>query len=578
MQFARAALCTAVLSVAATGAAQAQVVINELLYDGIGTDSGMFTELKGDPGMSLDGYALEGVNGNGGEVYRTIDLTGQSIGGDGYFVLAQDGTVPNGDLIDSGADWQNGADQVRLVLGTDIIDSICYGDSPDLSCEGTFAPDVASGVALARCPDGSDTDDNEADFVEDDTPTPGAENDGVCGEMIAPIINEVLYDGAGSDMGMFTEIKGTPGMSLDGYTIVGVNGNGGVDYVTVDLTGNSIPADGYFVVAQDGTVAEADLIDAGVDFQNGPDAVELRLDDVRVDGVCYGSGGDQTCEGAGTTAQDVSAGFSLARCPDGTDTDDNEADFAGDATPTPGAMNDADCGGSDPTDYTLCEIAENDASGFPIHFGERVRVTDLVALVSTGVFAVDRLDIAAGQDGCCVTLFDFNYDIGLNPIAEGDVITEVVGTVDFFNGKTEITSIEVLTIGGTDTVTPVDVTTGDLAAMGEDYDNCLIKICGVSITDGTWPAEGESVNLTIDDGSGPVTLRIDGDTDVDGTAAPTEPFTVTGIATQFDSSSPYDEGYQIIPRRRSDVEDGVTCPTPTRRTSWSEIKSMHRGE
>jgi hypothetical protein len=574
MRYARAALGTTIAILATSGVAQSQIVINELLYDGVGTDSGMFTELKGDPGTSLDGYALEGVNGNGGGVYRTIDLTGQSIPADGYFVLAQDATVSEGDMIDSGADWQNGPDQVRLVLGTDIIDSICYGSTVDLDCEGSAAPDVASGIALARCPDGSDTDDNETDFFEDDTPTPGAANDVVCG--VAPVVNEVLYDGTGADTGMFTEIKGAPGMSLNGYTLVGVNGNGGVDYATVDLSGHVIPSDGYFVVAQDATVAEADLIDPLVDFQNGPDAVELRLDGVKVDGVCYGTSPDLVCEG-GTSAPDASAGFSIARCPDGQDTDDNEADFAIDATPTPGAENDADCGGSDPTDYTLCDLAENDASGFPIHFGERVRVTDLVALVGSGVFAVDRLDIAVGQpsSGCCVTLFDFGYDIGLNPIAEGDVITEVVGTVDFFNGKTEITSIEVLTISGTAVVDPTSVTTGELATGGEAYDNCLIEICGVTIVEGTWPAEGESVNLTIDDGSGPVILRIDGDTDVDGTASPDEPFTVVGIATQFDSSAPYDSGYQIIPRRRSDVEDGVTCPTPTLRMSWGEMKDRH---
>ena len=46
--------------------------------------------------------------------YNRISLAGLSVGGDGYFVVAQDGTVADADLIDASADWQNGADQVQL--------------------------------------------------------------------------------------------------------------------------------------------------------------------------------------------------------------------------------------------------------------------------------------------------------------------------------------------------------------------------------------------------------------------------------------------------------------------------------
>ncbi len=574
------------------GTAGAQIVINELLYDGPGTDAGMFTELKGEPGTSLDGYALEGVNGNGGVVYATIDLTGSVIPADGYFVVGQDATVTEADLVDGTADWQNGPDQVRLVQGVNIIDSVCYGSDPDLVCEGgTFAEDVFGGVSLARCPDGSDTDDNEVDFLADDTPTPGAENDLVCGTGVALVINEVLYDGSGTDVGMFTELYGNAGQSLDGHALIGVNGNGGVVYATLVLDGNAIPGDGYFVVAQDATVAEADFIDATADWQNGPDQVVLAFDangdgtyDItdpaeNIDSVCYGEDPDLVCEG-GTAAPDVPGGTSIARCPDGVDTDDNAEDFVADITPTPGAFNDPDCDPvTDPTDYTVCQLDENDANGFPVHFGELVRITDVVATVATDVFRVGGLEIQVYQPstGCCITLFDFSYDTFANPIAEGDFITEVVGTLDFFNGKTEITSITSLVISGTAPLPePIEITTGEYASNGEAYDDCLIKICGVEIISGEWPADGVSVNLVIDDGTGPSEMRVDSDTDIDGSAIPVMPFTITGIAGQFDSSSPYDEGYQVLPRRRTDIEDGVSCPTPIHRKSWGQIKSQYR--
>ena len=54
-------------------------------------------------------------------------------------------------------------------------------------------------------------------------------------------------------------------------------------------------------------------------------------------------------------------------------------------------------------------------------------------------------------------------------------------------------------------------------------------------------------------------MRVDADTDVFGTDAPEGEFTLTGIGGQFDNSSPYDEGYQILPRYIADL---VTCGIP----------------
>jgi hypothetical protein len=77
-------------------------------------------------------------------------------------------------------------------------------------------------------------------------------------------ISELLYDATGTDNGkVFVELWGTPGTSLEGYTIEGVNGADGAVGPTLALTG-AIPADGFFVVGDtDGTatlVADVDLI------------------------------------------------------------------------------------------------------------------------------------------------------------------------------------------------------------------------------------------------------------------------------------------------------------------------------
>ena len=73
----------------------------------------------------------------------------------------------------------------------------------------------------------------------------------LCGTALsALVIQEVLYDGPGADApSVFTELFGTPGMSLDNYTLVGINGRFGTSYRTISLTGAVIPADGVLVIA-----------------------------------------------------------------------------------------------------------------------------------------------------------------------------------------------------------------------------------------------------------------------------------------------------------------------------------------
>ena len=156
-----------------------------------------------------------------------------------------------------------------------------------------------------------------------------------------PLLSEVFYDASGSDNGgVFVELYGLAGTSLDGMVLEGVNGSNGAVGPTVALSG-VIPADGVFVVADDsgdGTtlVLDADLI-VNFDFQNGPDSVLLRLGSSLLDALGYGVfGAGDVFAGEGTPAPDAPSGSSLARHFANVDSDDNASDFAV-ATPTPGS-------------------------------------------------------------------------------------------------------------------------------------------------------------------------------------------------------------------------------------------------
>ena len=159
------------------------IIVNEIYYDEMGPDMYTFTELKGTAGASLDSTYLVGISGVDGTVYATVALTG-NIPTDGYFVVGQDVSVSNVDMVNSAVNWHNGPDNVWLiyVFGADtiILDKVGYGPTDTTGWffvgEGIPASDVAPGHSIARYPDGQDTDDNSVDFKDFPVPTPGLPN------------------------------------------------------------------------------------------------------------------------------------------------------------------------------------------------------------------------------------------------------------------------------------------------------------------------------------------------------------------------------------------------------------------
>ncbi len=205
-------------------------------------------------------------------------------------------------------------------------------------------------------------------------------------------------------------------------------------------------------------------------------------------------------------------------------------------------------------DKTLCEIAADDPVTMrPVLEGAFVHVTGL-ALVNDHQWQLTNIDFEITDGECCVSVFAGGT--AWPTVLAGDMI-DVVGTVGFYNGKTEIMTpsltITVLS-SGNPLPSPAEITTFELATQGETYDDCFIKIRCVQIVGGdAWPIAGSNANIQIDDGSGVTIMRIDKETDIDGTPAPVGKFTVIGLGTQFDSTSPYSDNYQILPRSLGDL-------------------------
>jgi hypothetical protein len=388
----------------------------------------------------------------------------------------------------------------------------------------------------------------------------------------AQVLNEVLYDTQGTDDPnlLYTEIWGASGTDLTGWSLVGINGNNGTAYRTIVLAG-MIPADGYFVVGNSASVPQVDQslnlpADAGIDWQNAGsssgddcDGIDLRnASGATVDHVCYGPCANPgNCEGeGGTNAPDPfpSQGINkaIARIPDHSDTDNNGTDFVVSETLTPGQPNSGvPC---EPLTTTITELRNNDATGVPTHIGQFVVVSGVVGVNNYTLDSLTESSFYVQDDDAGINVFRGSVPAG---IIHGSRVT-VSGWVGQFNGLTEI-----LSSGSGNCLFDVEITGSGNApdpvflqcnSAFEPFEGMLAQINGVTIVGGDlWPSAGSNANVDITDGTGVFTLRIDQDSEVDGTPRPQGAFTVVGIITQFDASSPYTEGYQITVRYPADI-------------------------
>ena len=483
------------------------IVINEVDADQTGTDQGEFVELYGPANESLTGMVLVFWNGAGDISYFALDLDGQSLDANGFWV-AGNTAVPNVDLTFADNFLQQGADAVALYFGdatsfpnstaltvTGLIDAVVY-DTDDADDAGLLAltpgqPQVnenggANGTlhSNSRVPDGG-TQLNTTTYVQQ-VPTPGATNVSACGitpqaEVVqcttfnpgpgdtysvtipylgvqpgtavvnnsgsgsvggddpatvsngtivisgisdanaysitftapcntltvsgsAPsceplpeiVINEVDYDQPGNDTEEFIELKNTGLSSIDlaGYTLQLVNGNlgGAAVYQSYVLPSFLLAPGGYYVICTAGSsVPNCNLqvtLTAGGTVQNGaPDAIGLR-DPANnlVDAVSYeGNAGAPYTEVSGALLLDPGSvndtTLSIGRIADGTDTDNNDADFQLNCVHTPGAAN-------VPSVDTDGDLAFDCADGCPL----------------------DPLKTAPGTCGCGVPDDDSDFD------------------------------------------------------------------------------------------------------------------------------------------------------------------------
>lgn len=196
--------------------------------------------------------------------------------------------------------------------------------------------------------------------------------------------------------------------------------------------------------------------------------------------------------------------------------------------------------------YPIGLVTTNDAEGRPDSLGVSCELRGIVYGVNLRPGGLQFTIIDENNDG--IGVFNSTGDFGYE-VKEGDEIS-VKGEIDFFNGLTQIAVNNISLLSSDNPLNPPT----EVTQLNEDTESQLVRINGLNIVNpGQWTNMGSGFNVTVSDGVNTFEMRIDADVDIFGVDPPDYTFDLIGIGGQFDNSSPYDEGYQILPRYMSDI-------------------------
>lgn len=230
---------------------------------------------------------------------------------------------------------------------------------------------------------------------------------------------------------------------------------------------------------------------------------------------------------------------------------DNEAPFDSGYQLFPRGASDINPYNTEEITYDQLSIAEArqiDADGNLVKDGDRAELNGIVHGINLRPSGLQFFVIDATNTG--IAVFSFSDNFGYS-VAEGDEVT-ILGELSQFNGLAQIEPDTVfLESTGNDLVSALPVT-----SLGEFTESSLVTINAINYVDMTeWVGDGSSFNVDFETVDGDtLRVRIDDDTELSNMPPAGLPAFITGIGSQFDSSEPYDGGYQILPRYLIDIQ------------------------
>jgi uncharacterized protein YdeI (BOF family) len=209
-----------------------------------------------------------------------------------------------------------------------------------------------------------------------------------------------------------------------------------------------------------------------------------------------------------------------------------------------------------PEQKSMSYVHETNADGTLVHAGEVVRVQG-VATVNDGILGGSTQVSYYIQDATGgVNVFQSSG--GPSAIKAGDRV-DMVGTITLYNGLAELVPVAPASVldSGNPLPQPAETSVAELNAFAtaEPLEG---KLAVLSAQLNSADSGTGNRNVTLKTGEQTLTMRVIGATGINLSALPVgTPVRVTGIVSQYDSSKPYDSGYQIFPRSPADIEQYV---------------------
>lgn len=227
---------------------------------------------------------------------------------------------------------------------------------------------------------------------------------------------------------------------------------------------------------------------------------------------------------------------------------DNDAPFDSGYQLFPRSASDIDPYNTTQLEYEMMSISEArqiDADGVLTRDGDRVELNGVVHGINMRPSGLQFALIDATNTG--IIVFSFTDQFGYT-VTEGDDIT-VQGELSQFNGLAQVEpDTVILNSSGNDLVDALPVN-----ILDESTESSIVMVQAMDLDDSQWLGDGSSFNVDIVTANGDtLIMRIDNDTELSGMMSPGGGVFITGLGGQFDTSEPYDGGYQILPRYITD--------------------------
>lgn len=199
-------------------------------------------------------------------------------------------------------------------------------------------------------------------------------------------------------------------------------------------------------------------------------------------------------------------------------------------------------GGTSPIS-TVREDLNNDF--IPDHLGETFTIQGIVISPNFQTTNISYF-VDDGTGG-----IDIFHSGSTNPVLNlGDEVL-VTGVVNQFNGLTELvpaseSDIQIVSTGNP-VPPPIVLTLAEYLANGEAYESRLIGFMNLTKVGGSWPS-GANATIQMSDGIDTMDVFIDKDTDIDNNPEPSWPKDIIAIGSQYSTSTPPNDGYEVDPR------------------------------